>query len=367
MKSATTAEIDALVGRWVRDEIRSLSAYHVPEFSGMIKLDAMENPYVWPPDLRREWANGLSETSVNRYPDPRAQRLRERLRQVMGVPEGQEILLGNGSDELIQMIIMALGGPDRSVLSVEPGFVMYRMISLFAGTSYRGVDLVPDDFGLDLPMLLEAIEEDAPAVIFIAYPNNPTGQCFDAEQVRSIIAAAPGLVVVDEAYAPFAGRTMLEELGSYPNLLVMRTLSKLGLAGLRLGFLVGAPEWLVELDKVRLPYNINTLTQFSADFALRHYDVLEDQASRIRAEREILSTGLSGLRGTRVFPSDANFVLCRMPEGAADDLHRGLIAQGILVKNLHRAHPSLTDCLRITVGLPEENRVLVDALGSLLG
>jgi histidinol-phosphate aminotransferase len=362
IKNMKQQDIDSLINQWVRPEIRAISAYHVPNPGRMIKLDAMENPYTWPEALRREWLELLHATDVNRYPDPQANALRERLRQSMGIAAEAEILLGNGSDELIQMLALTLAGPGRVVLSVDPGFVMYRMIATFAGMDYQGVPLKPEDFSLDLPALLTAIAQHQPAVIYLAYPNNPTGNLFDAGAIRQVIEAAPGLVVVDEAYAPFTDESFLGEVGRYPNLLVMRTLSKMGLAGLRLGLLVGPKPWLAEIDKTRLPYNINVLTQVSAEFALRHETVFDEQTTQIRQERAVLFEALKDIGGITPFPSDANFILVRMPTGRANEIHADLKSAGVLVKNLHGAHPLLADCLRLTVGTPEENQSLLKAL-----
>jgi len=350
------------VAEWVRPEIRALSAYHVPDASGLIKLDAMENPYAWPDGLRTEWAELTRTLDVNRYPHPQAPALKEQLRVAMGVPEGAELLLGNGSDEIIQMIALALAGPDRTVLTVEPGFVMYRMIAVFAGMRYCGVPLRPDDFALDLPALLEAIARHRPAVVFIAQPNNPTGNRFDETALVEVIQAAPGLVVIDEAYAPFTDATLLPRVGEWPNLAVMRTVSKMGLAGLRLGYLAGPAAWLNEFDKVRLPYNINVLTQRAAELALRHKPVLDAQTEAIRAERGRLHAALAAIDGVTPYPSEANFILLRVPAGRARAIFEGLRARGVLVKSLDGAHPLLADCLRVTVGTPDENAAFVAAL-----
>jgi len=350
------------VAEWVRPEIRALSAYHVPDASGLIKLDAMENPYAWPDGLRTEWAELTRTLDVNRYPHPQAPALKEQLRVAMGVPEGAELLLGNGSDEIIQMIALALAGPDRTVLTVEPGFVMYRMIAVFAGMRYCGVPLRPDDFALDLPALLEAIARHRPAVVFIAQPNNPTGNRFDETALVEVIQAAPGLVVIDEAYAPFTDATLLPRVGEWPNLAVMRTVSKMGLAGLRLGYLAGPAAWLNEFDKVRLPYNINVLTQRAAELALRHKPVLDAQTEAIRAERGRLHAALAAIDGVTPFPSEANFILLRVSAGRARAIFEGLRARGVLVKSLDGAHPLLADCLRVTVGTPDENAAFVAAL-----
>ena len=354
------------IERLVRPEIRALAAYHVPDATGLVKLDAMENPYTWPEELRGHWLETLREVHLNRYPDPRGIELQVVLRETLDIPDSLGLLLGNGSDELIQMLMLAVSQPGRRILSVDPGFVMYRMIAQSAGMEYVGVPLRPDDFSLDLPSILEAMDREQPAITFLAYPNNPTGTLFDAHAVASIIEAAPGLVVIDEAYAPFTDRSFMPDLGDWPNLLVMRTLSKMGLAGLRLGYLAGPGDWLAEIDKVRLPYNINVLTQASAAFALRHKDVLDGQTRLIRQERERLFAALSGLDGTRPYPSEANFILMRLPAGRAGGVFESLKSNGVLVKNLDGAHPLLKDCLRVTVGRAQENDAFLAALSSSL-
>lgn len=360
------SSLNELVERWVRPEIRALAAYHVQPSTGLIKLDAMENPYTWPEDLRDAWVDLLRNTDVNRYPDPTAQALSERLIEAMGVPAGMRVLLGNGSDELIQMIAMSLSGPSRSVLSVDPGFVMYRMIATFCGMPYIGVPLKADDFSLDLPAVLQAMNEHQPAVVFLAFPNNPTANLFDQQAIVEIVRAAPGLVVIDEAYAPFTDATFMGRLGEFDNLVVMRTVSKMGLAGLRLGLLAGPAAWLDQFDKVRLPYNINVLTQASADFALSHKAVFDRQTRLIRDERERLAAAIERLEGVEVFPSQANFLLLRTPQGRAASWFQGLRERGVLIKNLDGAHALLHDCLRPTVGTPAENEVLIEALGEII-
>lgn len=353
------------VAEWVRPEIRALHAYHVPPASGLIKLDAMENPYTWPPELVEQWLDVLRGVPLNRYPDPTAAALTRRLRTAMAVPEGTGLLLGNGSDELIQMVIMTVAAPGRCILAPEPSFVMYRMIATWLGMDCVGVPLKAD-FELDGAAMLEAIERDNPAVVFLAYPNNPTGNLFAAEDVRAILESAPGVVVVDEAYHAFAGNSFMAELPRYENLLVMRTLSKVGLAGLRLGVLAGADIWLREIDKTRLPYNIGVLTQASADFALQHQALLDGQAARIRHDRDALARELSELPGVRVHPSRANFLLFEVSPGRAEPIFEGLKEAGILIKKLHGAHPMLHECLRVTVGTADENAAFLEALRKAL-
>lgn len=353
------------IARLVRPEIRALKAYHVPDSAGMVKLDAMENPYGWPAALKREWCDVLKTVALNRYPDPAANALRARLKQAYSVPAGMELMLGNGSDDLIQIILMALARPGAVVLAPVPTFVMYEMIASFVGMKFVGVPLTPD-FALDTGAMLEDIAHHKPAVVFLAWPNNPTGNLFDAAAVEEVVRRAPGLVVVDEAYQAFCQRSFMDRLGLYDNLLVMRTLSKQGLAGLRLGVLAGGPRWLDEFNKVRLPYNINALSQASAEFALTHWAVLDGQAARIRADRETLYAELADLPGLTAWPSSANFILFRVEGRPAGEVFAALKGQGVLIKNLDGSHPALAGCLRVTVGAPEENARFLDALKKVL-
>ncbi|MFZ5509923.1 MAG: histidinol-phosphate transaminase [Pseudomonadota bacterium] len=343
----------------IRPEILALAAYHVPEATGMVKLDAMENPYALPDRLRHEIGELAARVPVNRYPDPGAADLKAVLRDAMGIPAGAEILLGNGSDEIIQFVALALARPGAVLMAPEPSFVMYRMVATFTGMDYVGVPLA-QDFSLDVPAMLAAIERRRPAVIFLAYPNNPTGNLFDAAAVEAVLRAAPGLVVVDEAYHAFAGASFLPRLDRYPNLLVMRTLSKLGLAGLRLGFAAASADWITHLEKLRLPYNVNSLTQAIAARVLGEGAVLAHQAEAIVAERARLLAALQALPPVTAFPSAANFILFRIP--GAQRVCERLKERRILVKNLHGSHPRLDNCLRVTVGTPEENRAFLDAL-----
>lgn len=354
-----------LVQRWIRDDIRALSAYHVPGAKGFVKLDAMENPYHWPDELLEEWTQVLQSAEMNRYPDPTAAGLSAQLRQVMGIPEDAGLMLGNGSDELIQIMAMCTAAPGRKILSADPGFVMYRMIATFCGMEYAGVPL-RDDFSLDMPAMRAAIETHQPAIIFLAYPNNPTGNQFAREDIEQIIEAAPGIVVVDEAYHAFADDSFMNDVARYPQLVVMRTVSKMGLAGLRLGFMVGDKALIQEFDKVRLPYNINILTQLSAEFALRHHTVFDAQTRQIRDDRKTLIAALAALDGVQVFPSQANFLLFRLENADATMVFEKLKEHKVLIKNLSGAGGLLSGCLRVTVGSAKENQQFLDALKAIL-
>jgi len=345
----------------VRPEILQLKAYHVAESEGMVKLDAMENPYALPLALRKELAEVLSRVDLNRYPDPGAKKLREALARKMRVPQGMELLLGNGSDDLIQIVTLALAKPGAVMMYPSPTFVMYSMNATFSGMRAAPVAL-REDYSFDAEAFIARMRAERPALVFIAYPNNPTGVLYSEEEVARVIAAAPGLVVLDEAYHVFAGKSFMPRLAEFPNMVVMRTVSKLGLAGIRLGYLAGRPQWIEQFNKVRQVYNVNVLTQAAAMFMLERLEVLEEQAARIRAERQKLGATFSGLKGITVFPSEANFLLIRVPD--ADRTFERLRGQGVLVRNLNS--PALKDCLRVTVGTPDENRILLNALREAL-
>lgn len=350
----------------IRPEVQALQAYHVPPARGLIKLDAMENPYTWPAYLRGEWLEEMQGVTMNRYPDPESTDLKARLRSVFNIPANMDIMLGNGSDELIQIINMSLQGRGAKVMAPEPSFSMYKMIAAYVGIEYVGVPLNSEDFSLDMPAMLAAIEEHQPAVIYLAYPNNPTGNLFTEEQIGQVLEASDGLVVVDEAYTSFAGTSFMDKLSGDKNLLVMRTLSKMGLAGLRLGFLVGPGRWLNEFDKLRLPYNINALTQFTAEFALRYDDVFDEQTQQIVRDRAWVMESMKRLNGVDVYPSDANFILFKVPTGQADRIHMSLQKKGVLIKNMHASSEMLRDCMRVTIGKPSENVAFLSALTSSL-
>ena len=343
----------------IRPEILELSPYHVPPSSGMVKLDAMENPYSLPETLREEIAQLVATISANRYPDSNSVSLKASLREVMEIPRGMDILLGNGSDEIIQIVALSLAKPDAVLMSVEPAFAMFRMIATYTNMEYIGIPLKAD-FSLDLDLMLNAITRYQPAVIFIAYPNNPTGNLFDTETISRIIESAPGVVVVDEAYHAFANSSFMDKLTKYPNLLLMRTLSKLGLAGLRLGLLTGRSEWLMQLEKLRLPYNVGVLTQEVVRKILQYPDILQQQADAIKAERVVMSKYLNLLDGVEAFPSDANFILFRINK--ASQIFLELKKRNILIKNLDGSHALLKNCLRVTIGTPEENKQFLGAL-----
>lgn len=358
----------SLIDNVIRPDVRALSAYHVGDSAGFVKLDAMENPYLLPEELRAGLGERLAQVAMNRYPVPSYSALKAMIRRKMGVPKDYDVVLGNGSDELIAMISIACARRDRpaKVLAPVPGFVMYAMSALFAGMEFVGVQLNADDFSLDLPAMLAAIEEHRPSIVYLAYPNNPTGNLFlDADMVAIINAVSDsGIVVVDEAYQPFAQASFMPRLPEFPNLLVMRTMSKLGLAGVRLGYMSASRELLAEFEKVRPPYNVNVLTETAVEYVLQHLPVLDQQAELLCAERARLLAELSALPGVEVFPSSANFLLLRVNE--ANHVFEKLLAHKVLIRNLGKMHSLLENCLRVTVSTPEENNQFLQALKASL-
>jgi histidinol-phosphate aminotransferase len=359
--------IEHLIANTIREDVRAGHGYNVPDSSGYLKLDAMENPYQLPDPLRIELGQRLADAVLNRYPVPSYSTLKERIRAKLGVPGGYDVILGNGSDEIISILCMACARQDKRavVLAPVPAFVMFQRSAQFAGMDFVGVPLQAD-FSLDRAAMLAAIAEHRPALVFLAYPNNPTGNLYDADDMVAIIEALgeTGIAVVDEAYQPFARTSFMGRLPDYPNLVVMRTLSKLGLAGIRLGYLTAAPALLAEFDKVRPPYNINVLTQVAAEFALDHVAVLDEQAARLNAERGALADAMAALPGVTVFPSSANFITLRVPD--AERTCAKLFAERVLIKNLSRMHALLANCIRVTVSTPEENAVFLNALKASL-
>ena len=349
----------------IRPDVLSMTSYPVADAAGLVKLDAMENPYTLPAPLASALGERLAGVALNRYPAPRPAALIEQIKRVMHVPAGADILLGNGSDEIISMIATACAKPGAKLLAPVPGFVMYQLSAKFAQLEFVAVPHRAD-LTLDTEAMLAAIAEHAPAVIYLAYPNNPTGTLYpDADIERVIAAANKSLVVIDEAYQPFAQKSWVARSLEYDNMVVMRTVSKLGLAGIRLGYLVGAPVWLGQFDKVRPPYNVNVLTQAAAEFVLEHVDVLDAQAAELRAERDKLAEALAALPGTTVFPSAGNFLLVRLPD--PDAAFNALLDARVLVKNVSKMHPLLANCLRLTVGTPAENAQMLSALQAAVG
>jgi histidinol-phosphate aminotransferase len=342
----------------IRKDIKALAAYHVQDSSGMIKLDAMENPFPLPDKLKASWLKRLGEVELNRYPDADMHGLREKIAAKDGL-DANQVLLGNGSDEIIQMLLMA--ADVGACASPSPTFVMYDLISRWLK---RPVATIPleNDFSLNADKFLQLCTREKASIAFLACPNNPTGNMWSESIISKIATGFRGLLIIDEAYLPFADRTHTDLIA--PNVLILRTYSKLGWAGLRLGYLLGDAKTISELNKIRLPYNINSLTQASADFFLDHFAVFEKQAKEISLERNRVATALASMDGIEVFPSQTNFLLLRIKN--SDKIFDQLKQKGILIKNLNGQGELLKECLRITIGSEEENGALLSALKEIL-
>jgi histidinol-phosphate aminotransferase len=341
----------------VKEEVLKQEAYQVEERSCKIKLDANENPYSLPDSLKERIFSHLKSFPLNRYPSPGSPELKFKLAEKFGI-DNDMILIGNGSDELILMLLTAVSS-SGSVLIPVPTFAMYKISALNTGHSVIEVPL-DERFDLRTNEILDAISESSPDIIFLSYPNNPTGNCFDSERIKRIIEKSNGIVVVDEAYSHFSGKTFLPYLDRYENLIILRTLSKVGLAALRIGILVGQPQLVHELNKVRLPFNLNTLSQAAGYFFIEYEDEFLDQIKKITDERDRLLLELKKIEGINPYPSDANFILfsCLIDK---DDIYEKLIGENVLIKNF-ASSGILKDCMRVTVGTEDENKEFLRAL-----
>jgi histidinol-phosphate aminotransferase len=363
---STSTSLEQRMRQVIRQDVQSMHGYAIQQSAGLVKLDAMENPFPLPDALQRELGERLGRAALNRYPVACVGALVDKLAAFAGVPEGCALMLGNGSDELITMLSMAVDVPGACVLAPVPGFVMYEMSAKLQGVKFVGVPLTAD-FELDEAAMLAAIETHKPAIVYLAYPNNPTANLWNDAVIDRVVAAVGrqnGLVVFDEAYQPFSSRTWMTRVGQHAHVLVMRTMSKFGLAGVRIGYLVGAQALIAELEKVRPPYNVSVLNAEAAMFAIEHVDEYARQAATLRAERERLQVALKALPGAQPFPSEANMILVRVPD--AQRAFQGMKQRGVLVKNVSGLHPLLANCLRLTVGTPEENTLMIDALKASL-
>lgn len=364
------ATLDERLKTTIRQDIQSMHAYAIQNSAGLVKLDAMENPFRLPEPLQRELGERLGRVAINRYPVGCVADVIAALSSYVKLPAGCKLMLGNGSDELISLLALACDVPGASILAPLPGFVMYEMSARLQGLKFVGVPLTAN-FELDEAAMLAAIETHRPAITYLAYPNNPTANLYDEGAIERIVAAVgkqDGLVVFDEAYQPFSSRSWMGRVGgsqtAHEHVLVMRTLSKFGLAGVRLGYMVGAAALIDEVDKVRPPYNISALNAEATLFALAHSDEFAAQAEVLRAERAKLLRLIAELPGATPFPSDANMILVRVPDSKKS--FEGMKARGVLVKNIEGLHPLLKNCLRLTVGTPEENTLMIDALKASL-
>ena len=355
-----------------RDDIDILNEYKVHDSEGLVKLDAMENPYdhevmvdtnVTPSiDFKTtEFKNYFGAyVNINRYPDANCKNLKKGLINKYGLDKKYDSIIGNGSDELIQLICLAFLKSENVVLCPQPSFSMYKKISQVLGLKFQEVPLL-EDFSLDTNQMVKKIEEFNPALIFLAYPNNPTGNLWDKEDIDLILNKANGVVVIDEAYGAFSGESFIKQLDNYDNLLVMKTISKVGLAGLRLGYLFGEKSIIKKIDKLRLPFNINSISQEMGKLYTENEEFIYSQTKEIIKNRDYLFSMMKDIEDIKVYDSKTNFILFRLLKGSSDEVFKNLLADKILIKNMSNT-PGLENCLRVTIGTKEENILFIKSL-----
>ena len=347
------------ITNFLRSDINTLNEYKILDSKEMIKLDAMENPF----DLNINFEiKGLSSgsASLNRYPDAGCKNLRKKLHSKYKLDDKFDLIIGNGSDELIQLICLAFLKKDNVILCPEPSFSMYKQISQVLGLTFKGVPLLKN-FSLDIKLMLLKIEEFNPAIIFLAYPNNPTANLWSKKDIDLIIKKTNGVVIIDEAYGSFSGESFIDKIDNYENLLVMKTVSKIGLAGIRLGYLIGESGIIRNINKLRLPFNINILSQKISELSIENNNYLEMQTKEIIKLKESLVSKMMNIDKIKVYESKTNFVLFKVLSGTANDTFKSLLSEKILIKNMTNT-PGLENCLRVTVGSEKENNLFIQSL-----
>ena len=342
----------------VRDEIKTLKPYHVKDYPVRIKLDANESTYSLPKELLDELLLEIRDVSFNRYPDPSSLRLREVISRDLGVDKDC-LLIGNGSDELIQSIIMTFGGAKERVLFPVPTFAMYEILSTALGQVSVKIPL-DEKWDLDMDRIKRSLNEENPKIAFLSYPNNPTGNCFSDDRIQEIIDSSKGIVVVDEAYHDFSGKSFLDRLKDCKNLIILRSLSKIGMAGLRVGMMIADRELVNQVAKVKLPYNVNIISQVIARFILSRKEIVREQIRLIIEERKRLLNEMGKLDGILPYPTDSNFILFK-EKSSQSRIWDALLKQGILIRDLGKSE-FLANCLRVTVGQKEENTEFLGVL-----
>jgi len=355
-----------------RDDIELLNEYEVPDSKGMVKLDAMENPYDHEVSLETNVTPSIdyqttafedffgAYVNINRYPDANCENLRKALLKKYGLGKKYDSIIGNGSDELIQLICLAFLKPDNIILCPQPSFSMYKKISQVLGLKYEEVPLL-EDFSLDINQMIKKIKKLNPALIFLAYPNNPTGNLWSKDDISLILKETNGVVVIDEAYGAFSGDSFVKQMDNFDNLLVMKTISKAGLAGLRLGYLFGEKSIIKQINKLRLPFNINSISQEMSKLYTENEEFIDSQTKEIIKNRDYLSGMMKDIENIKVYDSKTNFILFRFLKGSADEVFSNLLADKILIKNMSKT-TGLENCLRVTIGTKEENNLFIQSL-----
>ena len=342
----------------IKPEVRGLSAYTLKHFKAEVKLDQNENPHELPADLKREVVDRVLRRPWGRYPEFIPASIIKALANFTGWP-GEGILVANGSNELIQASLTVTLGPGRRMAVPQPTFTLYKLMATALQAHVSEIFLHPEDLTFDVDRLIEAARVSD--VVVVCTPNNPTGMLLDTEALATILRVAKGLVLVDEAYHEFSGQTALPLLAKHRNLIVLRTFSKaMAMAGLRFGYMMAHPEIAREIYKAKLPYNVNIFTLTAAELVIERRSVLTEPISNLIRERVRLIAALQKRTAVKVFPSQANFVLIKTARPARD-LFDALYSQGVLVRDVS-SYPLLDRCLRVSIGLPEENDRFLKAL-----
>lgn len=352
----------SFINKWLRQDIKNIQAYKVANSANMTKMDAMESPFAIHKEVITEYVDAIKEAEINRYPEALANNLKKTLRELMNIPDKLDLLLGNGSDEIIQILTLACN-KDENIISFEPSFVMYKMLAKVAGLRYQPIEL-DKEFEINITKTLEIIKKTKPKIIFIAYPNNPTGNDFNKNYIRQIASSTNALIVIDEAYYAYCENSFLEELENFENMILIRTISKIGFAGLRLGLLIGAKETIKQFNKLRLPYNISTINQAGANILLKRKDIIEKNAQIIIKQREYMKEQLSLIKEIKVYRSSANFLLIETTK--AQELFEFLKENLILIKNFSNTK-NMLNYLRITISIEEDNNKLLKYIKQFYG
>lgn len=335
----------------VREKVKKLKAYHVENIDCAVKLHANENPFPPPEELLTACEGELSGFKLNRYPDPACQSLRQTLAKRLQV-SADNLVVGNGSDEIIQILMQIFCDAGDKVAFPDPTFAMYSIIA-------EGMGLQPVAYPLDerwdfqADAFMEMVEKQNPKILFFSFPNNPTGNCFSQPEIKKVIERFRGIVVADEAYYDFSKKTFIHDLRTHNNLVILRSLSKIGLAGLRVGYGIADPYIIEQINKIRLPYNSNTISQAISEKVLSNFSSIQKQIDWIIQERERLVNALANIKSLTVYPSNSNFILFRVDRQPAA-LFKKLMEKGILIRDLN-SHPRLKGCMRVTIGSREEN------------
>jgi histidinol-phosphate aminotransferase len=347
----------------VRDDLRALEGYHSPQVSVPIRLNTNESPEPPPAAWREAVAEELAQLDWHRYPDRSAVALRTAIGSLHGVGS-EQVFAANGSNEVLQCLLLAYGGTGRVVATFEPTYQLHSHIARITGTGVVEGERT-ETFALDLAEVHRVLTDHRPVMTFLCSPNNPTGMVEPESVVREVLDAAPGLLVVDEAYGQFAPWSALGLVDGDRPLVVIRTFSKTwSMAAARLGYLVG-PAWLVaELEKVALPYHLDAAKQVAGRLAVRFTDEMEARVKAVVSERERIAGALAELPVT-VWPSGANFVLFRPERHPGREVWQGLLDRGVLIRDCS-SWPRLRDCLRVTVGTPAEDDAFLAALAEVV-